>query len=249
MTQPGNDLQAMCPAAKNERPREHKVNLLRMLTRYLISNCLLGASLLVLLGCGKSVLTGGPVDGVVLDATNQQPIANALVVVKWHGVLPTIHSNSVPCYHVEVATTDAAGRYHVNRWRFETKGHAEWISQVNETGPILPVAYKPGYVMPLRRQDDPVRVFMEPFRGTTRERLIYLTDRFDREIMCEADDKSLISLYRSAYEEGKTIARSSGDAEFVDILLISLESAQYGNEDALRRQGVRESEREKSGKQ
>jgi len=220
------------------------MNLPRIFSRRSICCVLVGVSLFLVAGCDKSVLNGGPVDGVVLDATTQQPIANAMVVIKWHGVLPTIHSNSVPCYHVELAATDAIGRYHINRWRFETKGHAEWIAQVNETGPIVPVAYKPGYVMPLRRQDDPKRVLLEPFEGKTQDRLLYLIDRFDREIMCEADDKTLIPIYQAAYEEGRTIARSPQELRLVDTLLTGLESAQYGNETALRRSGVRSAEGE-----
>jgi hypothetical protein len=123
--------------SRTRTPKEAQMNLPRMLVRHLISNFLLGAPLFVLLGCGKSVLTGGPIDGVVLDETNLQPIANARVVVKWHGVLPTIHSNSVPCYHVELATTDANGRYHITAG-LRTKGMPTGL-RGQCSGPILPV--------------------------------------------------------------------------------------------------------------
>ena len=73
----------------SSRAREtHKMNLPESYSRRLICCVLVGASLCLLAGCDKSVLNGGPVDGVVLDATTQQPIANAMVVVKWHGYCP-----------------------------------------------------------------------------------------------------------------------------------------------------------------
>ena len=62
--------------------------------------------------------------------------------------------------------------------------------------------------------------------------------------MCEADDKSLIPIYQAAYEEGKRL-RISQELRLVDALLTGLESAQYGNETALRRSGTRSAEREK----
>ena len=61
--------------------------------------------------------------------------------MKWHGVLPTIHSNSVFLLPRQPRRPTQWQVSH-QRWRFETKGHAEWIAEVNETGPIVPVAYK-----------------------------------------------------------------------------------------------------------
>jgi hypothetical protein len=209
-----------------------------------LSWLLLAVSLLLLTGCKKSVLTGGPVDGVVIDVTTQQPIAGAMVLVRWHGVLPTLHSNSVPCYHAELATTDDQGKYHISRWEVETKGHVEWMADISQTGPIEPVAYKPGYVMPQRYHDDPTRVLIEPFQGTTLQRLGYLAGEFYQyKIACEADNKIQIPIYQAAYAEGLKIARSPAELRELDHLLVELESAELGNTEALRRSGIREAQR------
>jgi hypothetical protein len=192
----------------------------------------------------KSVLTGGPVDGVVVDATTQQPIAGAMVLVKWRGVLPTIHSNSVPCYHAELATTDAQGRYHINSWRVETKGHVEWMAHISQTGPVEPVAYKAGYRMSARQQEDTMGVLMDPVRGTTLQRLGYLAAELDdRQLACDADEKTQIPIYRAAYEEGARLAQTPTEQRIVDSLLVVLESAQFGNSEALDRKTQRKLER------
>ena len=95
--------------------------------------------------------------------------------------------------------------------------------------------------MPRRYQDDPRRVLMEPFQGTTLQRLGYLAGAFYPP--CDADAKTLIPVYRALYEEGLTIARSPQELKTVDTLLVQLESAQFGNSEALKRAGQREGER------
>jgi len=192
----------------------------------------------------KSELTGKAVDGMVIDATTQQPIPGAMVLLKWRGVLPTVHSNSVPCYHAELATTDEQGRYHTNAWRVETKGHVEWLGYVSPSEPPEPVAYKPGYVMPARYQADPRRVMMEAFHGTTSERLRYLVGTFyQNEVTCDADIKTPIPIYQAAYEEASKIAGAPEDQGVLDSILTELESAQYGNSVALDRKTQRRLER------
>jgi hypothetical protein len=199
-------------------------------------------AVMVLAGCTmkKSVLTGKAVDGVVIDATTQQPIPGAMVLLKWRGVLPTSHSNSVPCYHAELATTDAQGRYHTNAWRVETKGHVEWLGYVSPSEPPEPVAYKPGYVMPARYQSDPRRVLLDPFRGTTLDRLEYLTGKFYLyEATCDADIKTPIPIYQAAYEEGGKIAQTPAERKRVETLLVELETAKFGSNVALERKDQR----------
>ncbi len=119
-------------------------------------------------GCGKSVLTGGPVDGVVLESSTLAPVPDAMVIGKWKGILPTIHSNSIPCYHVELAFTDGQGKFRLPAWTLHTKGHQEWMAYINQTDPVDVVVYKPGYMMPQRHQDDPARVLVDPFIGNRR---------------------------------------------------------------------------------
>lgn len=207
---------------------------------------LLAAAVVLLAGCGKPALGGRALEGVVLDATTLQPVPGAMVLIKWRGTLPTIHSNSVPCYHVELATTDENGRYHTNAWFIWTKDHAPWVAHINQTGPIEPIVYKAGYVMQKRSQDDWTRVLIEPFKGTALERLGYLSGTFYQyESSCDADTKSQIPLYQAAYQEGISLARSTLELRELDSLLVELESAQFGNEVALRRAGVREVERAK----
>lgn len=191
-------------------------------------------------------LSGGPVHGVVLDGTNNRPLADATVVVKWIGHLSGVHGPSYPCYHVALAQSSPEGHFDVPAWQMKRDDGPSWLrgmSTADMQAPLAVAAYKRGYF--IERGPEPfakdviVLVKMEPFVGTVQERLSYLSGFIGQPIMCDADDKTLIPIYQAAYEEGKAIAKSPAELETANILLIGLESAQYGNSVALDRNGQR----------
>ncbi|TAK97111.1 MAG: hypothetical protein EPO07_13885, partial [Verrucomicrobia bacterium] len=67
---------------------------------------------LALCGCaGQDYLNGGPIDGMVLEEGTHQPVAGAVVVMEWQGDTGgPVESNTV-CYHLEVAASDAQGKF------------------------------------------------------------------------------------------------------------------------------------------
>jgi hypothetical protein len=59
-------------------------------------------------------------DGLVIEEETGQPIPGAIVVVRWNATESNLLTDSHEvCLHVETATTDALGKYHVNGWAGE----------------------------------------------------------------------------------------------------------------------------------
>ena len=199
-------------------------------------------------------LYGGPVGGVVLAATTSEPIPNAFVIVKWRGSVGggIVHGPRYVCYHVAVARTDSDGKFYVPAWFHDVifgQG-PDWLASVNALSMAQPVeftAYKSGYAAtnqyPVARGED-ISIKLEPFQGTTLQRLGYLAVELDEKLLaCDADDKTQIPIYQTAYEEGLKIARSPEELKLVDSLLVVLESAQFGNDVALDRKAQRRLQR------
>jgi len=91
-------------------------------------------ALLMALPLSACALSGGAVSGVVKEAGTGHPIVGAIVAVKWHYYL--WHS---ACLHLQMATTDKNGRYHIplqTEILFSVRPNIEVASVV---------AYKEGY--------------------------------------------------------------------------------------------------------
>jgi hypothetical protein len=112
--------------------------------------------------------TGGPASGVVIDEATGKPVADAIVVVRWHGNWTKVFGeSSSACYHVETARTDANGRYQIAAWS------TSWsFSDFRFTPAGVDYhAYKPGYVTVFREAANvsPARIAIAPFKGTKDE--------------------------------------------------------------------------------
>jgi hypothetical protein len=112
-------------------------------------------------------LTGGPVQGVVVDESTGKPVAGAIVVAHWQGTVMKLHGASASCYHVETARTDAQGRYRIAAWTRQFS--ASDIRLVREGTHFE--AYKPGYWRPTHPDPagDGTRIAIAPFQGTKDE--------------------------------------------------------------------------------
>ncbi len=76
-------------------------------------------------------------DGLVLDATTQNPIEGAIVVARWQGWISALVDASSVCYHVETAKSDAEGHFRIPKWtKLPGKVHH---------GDVVFSTYKAGY--------------------------------------------------------------------------------------------------------
>ncbi len=163
--------------------------------------------------------SGDPSDGQVLEYGTRKPIAGAIVVALWKGAYHTPWQSSTVCAHVESATTDEAGRYHIQGWHEMPRAFN--FTTGGRTSEFIP--YKAGYEeymgfanYDVKSQDFKQNVrFMVPFKGTSGGRMESLT-RTIRSVDCfDANQslKNLYGMYKSIYEEAKPLATNQKDQE------------------------------------
>ena len=183
------------------------------------SNRLIFAFLMVL-SLSACALTGGPIDGMVLEDETDKPIAGAIVVVQWRGDLPGFADSKTMCYHVESTLTDAAGRYRIAKWKKKPDPERDWERRIVNKEFIVS-AYKEGYGLTKQaiREKHEV-VYMGSFEGTAEERLGYLLRMLSATSCPSAgrSSKKLYSMYKAMYDEAKAVSITDGDRKTVDIL-------------------------------
>ncbi len=147
---------------------------------------------------GEPVAKGAAIDGQALETSTDKPISGAIVVATWSGIVGSLAHSQGVCFHVESATTDEQGRYHIPAWQKTTR-FARAKHQV-----VAIVAFKQGYSFVEKRAGNTLH--LKPFTGTREERFDYLSrsaiscsDRREIEI-------NLLPLYKALYEEARTLA-------------------------------------------
>jgi hypothetical protein len=166
-------------------------------------------ALLALSACdllGEPVASGKAVDGQVLEASTGKPLSGAIVVATWSGIVGSLAHSQGVCFHVESTTTDEQGRYHIPAWekrsRFARAKHKV----------VTVIAFKPGYSFVDRTGANTVQ--LERFSGTREERLGYLLHASGL-VGCysASNEKPLISIYKSLYDEAKRIVISEKEKD------------------------------------
>lgn len=82
-------------------------------------------------------MSGGPVEGQVLDYDSGQPVEGAIVVARWQGEVFQIVQSQGVCVHAETVVSNVAGRYRIEGWAGPTLAIG---------GGLVLDVYKPGYV-------------------------------------------------------------------------------------------------------
>jgi hypothetical protein len=92
----------------------------------------------LLMLCSCATLSGGPVEGRVVDADTGKPVSNAVVYAIWEGMLFSFRSDSA-CAWAESAALDAQGRFRLPFWiKFRRKAFTSDLKQ-------NVFVYSPGY--------------------------------------------------------------------------------------------------------
>lgn len=157
--------------------------------RQLVAKALLLAGLLVTeSGCTISV-SGSAMEGRVVDEATGSPLQGVLVIAEWSGDVGGPVQSSRTCFHLEIATTDADGRYRINGW--SRRPAADWEGGLFGLRNIEVTrrTYKDGYAQLRYDPRDSRTILMTPFRGTRTERIDYLSRQGT--VGCGALDGSL----------------------------------------------------------
>ena len=160
-----------------------------------------------LTACG---LSGGPVEGQVLEEGTGKPIPGAIVLLRWEGTWSMLVDSQSDCYHAEAAITDAQGRYHVPKWHEWPKG------PVFTPGPMSILTYKKGYERSneffkkeaYRKNND----ILKRTAATREQRLEYLLNLSgEADCYTESSKQSLLMMQAELSREAKGLAVSAKD--------------------------------------
>lgn len=178
-------------------------------------------------------LSGGPVEGIAVDSSGK-PIADAMVVVKWIASMAGAHGPWYPCYHVELVTTDAQGRFRIPRWSVSPRTQRlpdgiGFLNTVTLDKPIQTYAFAPGQFGAEQnwRSHETLRIEIKPFKGSNSDYLMELGS-LDRFVSCAGNQKVMLPLLETMYRDAQSRATSKDDKVRLEGLLISLETAKYG---------------------
>lgn len=184
-------------------------------------------------------LSGEAIEGRVLEEGTNQPIPGVIVVVRWHGRTFAFVDSQGSCYHVETATTDEQGRYRTKPWRQPRKDYGLSFDR------IAIDAYKPGYGLPSKLSRVQEIEYLAPFRGTPKERFVYF-QRLEQSLrLCrspDANEKSLLPLYRALHAEASSVAITPGELAAADDFLTSIDIIELGYKEGVNR-GIARAER------
>lgn len=186
-----------------------------------------------LAACG---LSGGPENGMVIDASTNKPVEGAIVTARWIGHMATWAHGSTSCYHVESTTTDKDGEFHIPKWKQDYT--EDWQKNVSPRYVDITV-YLPGYQQSPRQIEEQSALkgiyYLEVFKGSREERLEDLVRLTDSTRCGESDisESNLLPLKKALYEEAKSIALTTEGKKKVEILLFGLESLELGDVEAL----------------
>lgn len=157
---------------------------------------------------------------------NLKPVADAYVVAKWSGTVPTpvAHATS-NCLHVALARTDSTGRYEIPGWFRFPKFYPVFVNKpsINE--------YKPGYVN--KEWLSSMQFNLVPSTQTPDERIesLYRTASYYCEEIGDDLHRTLLPLYKALLEEAQSLKGVSPTQRYViDGLRNRIADGQAGQE-------------------
>ncbi len=180
-------------------------------------------------------LSGGPIEGQVLDYETGKPIGGAIVVALWKSVI--VGSGMGTCVHVETAPSDSDGRYAIKEWHdipsvlvLSAGSSLDVYKQGYESvgAPVVYAGVEPNKWIVYRRDPPneilqtfpdeasasaathPNNVYLKPFPGTASSRFDYVWHRVFSGMSCHsnagASQRNLYPLLKAAYHEAKALA-------------------------------------------
>ncbi len=172
-----------------------------------------------------------PVTGRVLDHDTGQPVAGAIVVVRWIGTATKAFVDQhTACYHVETAKTDAEGIYETTSWLEASK-----YQDLGFKGRRIMV-YKAGYRH--IAGDEGGMLYLEKERVAVDQRLEYLL-WLSGYLSCGSwknQHSVYTELYEAMYQEALSIAANDArQRKVVNSLKYNLDVVKLGWEEAHRR--------------
>lgn len=156
------------------------------------------------------MITGCEMNGRVVDSETGAPISGALVIAEWSGDIGGPVQSSQVCFHLEIATTDAEGRYHIPAWRRRPVTDHEGGFHGLRNVEVSRRTYKAGYSQLKFDPNDTSTILMVPFKGSPFERVEYLLNAGTAG--CGREDGSLtkeLSFWEAVCDEARKLPGAS----------------------------------------
>ena len=212
----------------NEKPQKRLATLSVVVVVLLVTS---------LVSCTSTSLSGRAIDGKVVEAATQKPVAGAIVTTLWRGYTPQLDNNQSECFYVGTAVSDKDGNFHLPAWKkydrlapFVTLNYVYILSTV-----LRQSAVKTEYGGSIQgfipwesaMEAEPVRMFfyptitlrVSPVAPTREESLKMLVQAM--RLNCDhagTSAKNLYPLFNASYEEAKSLAVTDEDKRIVNML-------------------------------
>jgi hypothetical protein len=178
-------------------------------------------------------MSGGAVDGQVLDYDSGEPVEGAIVVARWQGELFQIVQSQGVCVHAETVVSGARGRYHIEAWAAPTVALGGSVGldvykqgYVSAHGPLGYVSLDGRWVVfrtdgsreivqtfpdqeSAKAATHPNDLYLKRFTGTSAQRFEYIRVVVFTNARCfEAgpSQRNLYPLAKTAFQEAKALA-------------------------------------------
>ena len=179
--------------------------------------------------------------GTIVDQATGRPLEGVVVVASFYGNAFNPVQPHTLCYHVDVAVSDAQGRFNIDRWSGDFR---PWITN-RRRGLSL---FKAGYRTSPAWKPDTSPVLMLKFEGTVEERFrgkLFLPIAGSD---CDGAGNKLLPLAQAMLEEASQLGVTTEQRMVASLLLFEVESITLGHEVALKNAQERGRELGKSRK-
>jgi len=173
--------------------------------------------------------------GTIVDQATGRPLEAVVVVASFYGNAFNPVQPHTFCYHVDVAVSDAQGRFNIDRWSGDLR---PWIID-RRRGLSF---FKAGYRTSPTWKPDTSPVLMQKFEGS-------VEDRFRQKLFlpiagsdCDGAGDKLLPLARAMLEEASQLGVTAEQRMVVSHLLFVVESTTLGHEAAVKNAQAREEE-------
>jgi hypothetical protein len=171
--------------------------------------------------------------GRVFDRTTGKPLPNAVVVATWTGTSGLVVQSHTSCYKAEVTRTDNEGAFSISSFT----GNLDPLLRDRQRDVV---AVARGYRMSPKRDPHGLEIPMEPQTGSNSERLSALPTMYPA--TCPNSKTSLVPYVKALYDDASPLASTNDEKLFVLGLLMQIEEAEIGSDEAIKRFGRRQAE-------
>jgi hypothetical protein len=166
--------------------------------------------------------------GYIREKGTGKPIAGAILVAEWNGTISMPVQPTHTCYKVEVATSDANGRFEISAFSWDFRPFLMDRSRGLRI-------FAPGMRESRESNNQDLRILMEPDTGTEAERMERLSDPLRSRGCVRKDEAVFLPLLRAVKREFEKFPPTAKTKDSIDFLGYEIDVLEKGEAEAERR--------------